>query len=148
MSLSTIAQVLQDIDSATPRKLVDQILDANKKKRKQRAESNNPACETYTLLPSNRISLPASRSTHVSEKSEKDRTQNNYGHKLSLDSKNISEFDTKSFHELLSQTDNLDPKLRKILESDLEDTLLSHTPQKSETQNYRSSIHQNQLKSM
>ncbi|OXU30778.1 hypothetical protein TSAR_008772 [Trichomalopsis sarcophagae] len=148
MSLSTIAQVLQDIDSATPRKLVDQILDANKKKRKQRVENNNPACETYTVLPSNRISLPASRKTHFSEKSERDKTQNNYGHKLSLDSKNTSEFDTKCFHELLSQTNNLDPKLRKILESDLEDTLSSETPKKSENRNDgRSSLHQNQLKS-
>ena len=133
MSLSSIAQAVQDFDSATPRKLVDQILDANRKKQKQKEKNKNSAGDTYTVIPGSRISLPASASsTFLNDKPEKDTTKSSYGNKLSLDSKNPIEFDSRAFHDLMSEATFHDPKIQRLLEMNLDDTL-PETTQQSET---------------
>ncbi|XP_031849368.1 spindle defective 2 [Nomia melanderi] len=89
MSLTSIAQALQDIDSGTPRRLVDQLIMAKKKKKstQTKEEANR---DTYTLLPSTRKSMPAASSRNL-ESFEKDIALLNLSSKLSLDSKIPSE---------------------------------------------------------
>lgn len=122
MSLSTIAQILQGMEPAeTPGKL-DQIIDANKKKRRHREKNTNPAGDTYTLIPSSRASMPAT--TPISKgKPGKDVTRSSLGNKLSLDSRNISEFDNNNFSDLIKEADLLQPKLNKLSELISGDTL-------------------------
>ncbi|XP_011874968.1 PREDICTED: uncharacterized protein LOC105565956 isoform X2 [Vollenhovia emeryi] len=58
LSLSTIANTLQDVDSGTPRRLVDQLLMAQKKKRNSVIQDRSARKETYTLKsPSNEKSI-------------------------------------------------------------------------------------------
>jgi phage pi2 protein 07 len=57
ISLSTIANTLEDVNSETPRRLVDQLLMAQKKKKNPMMQSNVRK-ETYTL-PSDRNSMLA-----------------------------------------------------------------------------------------
>jgi hypothetical protein len=110
-------------------------LDANKNKRKHNKESQNCAGNTYTLVSTNRASLPVAPSTTLlNDKSENNVTQNNTGNKLSLDSQNIDNLEEKKFKKLLDQVHFFDPKLRKLLEMNfsflLEDKTL--TPKKPE----------------
>ncbi|CAK9815019.1 hypothetical protein ANTPLA_LOCUS8458 [Anthophora plagiata] len=90
MSLTSIAQVLQDIDNGTPRRLVDQFIMAKKKKKFVHMMEEKPERDTYTLLPSNRKSMPATPSRNV-EHFDKDMGLLNLSTKLSLDSKIINE---------------------------------------------------------
>lgn len=124
MSLSTIAHVIQNLDSETPIKLADKMMDANKKKKKQRKQIYNPASNTYTLLPTDRASLPASTTkTESTEKLERGVSQSFLKKKLSLGNQN-NELDSKSFDELLSQVNinsNLDDLLDTQFESKTED---------------------------
>ncbi|XP_076290421.1 spindle defective 2 isoform X3 [Lasioglossum baleicum] len=84
MSLTSIAQALQNIDSNTPRRLVDQLIMAKKKKKstQTKEEANR---DTYTVM-SNRNSMPATSSRSI-ESFGKDIAQLNLSSKLSLDSK-------------------------------------------------------------
>lgn len=85
ISLSTILNTLQNVDSGTPRRLVDQILMAQKKKK------NNPNItveETY-ILPSDRksmLAIPVGNSNKFDEN-----IPENLSTKLSLDSKTKNE---------------------------------------------------------
>ncbi|XP_076647680.1 spindle defective 2 isoform X2 [Halictus rubicundus] len=85
MSLTSIAQALQDIDSGTPRRLVDQLIMAKKKKKSTQTKEGVHR-DTYTVLSSNRKSLPATSSKSI-ESFEKDIAMLNLSSKLSLDSK-------------------------------------------------------------
>ncbi|XP_012220276.2 uncharacterized protein spd-2 isoform X2 [Linepithema humile] len=69
LSLSTIANTLEDANSGTPRRLVDQLLMAQKKK-KNPVMQNNARKETYAL-PSDRNSVLA-RPTENSKKFDED----------------------------------------------------------------------------
>ncbi|XP_076393462.1 spindle defective 2 isoform X4 [Megachile rotundata] len=90
MSLTSIAQALQDIDNGTPRRLVDQLIMAKKKKKPVQVQEEIPPRDTYTLLPSNRKSMPATPSRNT-ENFEKDIKSANFSAKLSLDSKIATE---------------------------------------------------------
>ena len=100
MSLSCIAQVLQDIDDATPRKLVDQLILVKKKKKQQ--QKQDIVSDTYTLLPSTRSSLPLSSTNTIDvEQSEHEFTVQEYSgksgiSKLSLDSKSFENTSVKN----------------------------------------------------
>ena len=91
MSLSSIAQVLHNIDDGTPRKLVDQLIMAKKKKK----QTPQVVSDTYTLLPSARCSLPVSNSnTLEAEKPENENTGSEHTlrnpmSKFSLDSRTL-----------------------------------------------------------
>ncbi|XP_076244195.1 spindle defective 2 [Calliopsis andreniformis] len=86
MSLTSIAQALQDIENGTPRRLVDQLIMAKKKKKPvQMDDSRN----TYTL-PSSRKSMPATPSRDI-ENFGKNLELLNLSSKLSLDSKIANE---------------------------------------------------------
>ena len=111
MSLSSIAEVLQNVESATPRTLVDQLIQARKKKK----QINENVGETYTLVPANRSSLPLACNTDY-EKPERDLTQSSLKSKLSLDSKTFG---------------SLNPKLKKLLDMDIDDTICETSPKKS-----------------
>lgn len=80
ISLSTILNTLQNVDSGTPRRLVDQILMAQKKKKN---DPNNAVEETY-ISPSDRKSMLAIP-TGTSTKFDEDILEN-LSTKLSLDS--------------------------------------------------------------
>ncbi|XP_015189371.1 PREDICTED: uncharacterized protein LOC107073294 isoform X2 [Polistes dominula] len=113
MSLSSIAKALEDLDSCTPRRLVDQLIMA-KKKRKELERNNdqgNNNNNTYMLSSSDRRSMPATPSTLKIK-------DNNMSSKLSLDSKTITEtFETKPIlPRMLSFTSNLDLHTKDILE--------------------------------
>ncbi|XP_078046228.1 spindle defective 2 isoform X2 [Augochlora pura] len=88
MSLTSIAEALQDIDSGTPRRLVDQLMAKKKKKSAHTTEEMNR--DTYTMPPSNRKSMPATSNRSI-ENFEKDISRLNLSSKLSLDSKIPSE---------------------------------------------------------
>lgn len=88
MSLTSIAQALQDIENGTPRKLVDQLIMAKKKKKPVLIEESSNR-NTYTL-PSDRKSMPATQSRTV-ENVERDIGLLNLSSKLSLDSKITNE---------------------------------------------------------
>ncbi|XP_043267415.1 uncharacterized protein spd-2 isoform X2 [Venturia canescens] len=92
MSLSTIAQALKDIDSGTPRRLVDQLLMAKKQKKKSEAvHAHNLTSDTYTLpLPNSRNSLPVCPSGE-STKIDKEDIFHGRSAKFSLDSKSITQ---------------------------------------------------------
>ncbi|XP_076167706.1 spindle defective 2 isoform X3 [Ptiloglossa arizonensis] len=90
MSLTSIAQALQDIDNGTPRRLVDQLIMAKKKKKPIQVQDADVTKDTYTLLPSNRKSMPATSSTKI-EDFETDIGLLNLSSKLSLDSKITTE---------------------------------------------------------
>ncbi|KAJ8676070.1 hypothetical protein QAD02_011856 [Eretmocerus hayati] len=114
MSLTSIAQILQDLESATPQRLADQMLEAGKKKRRHRSEKVESASNTYTILPSSRASLPASvNNTMRKENFPKDVTTS--ANKLSLGGKDLKESEIKHFDELLDKANFIDPKLRKLL---------------------------------
>ncbi|KAI4500957.1 hypothetical protein M0802_003760 [Mischocyttarus mexicanus] len=110
MSLSSIAQALQNIDSdCTPRRLVDQLIMA-KKKRKE-LERNNDQGNTYMLSSSDRHSMPV---TPSAVKIKDDIISS----KLSLDSRTINETsETKqTLPRMLTFTSNLDLHTKDILE--------------------------------
>ena len=90
MSLTSIAQALQDIDNGTPRRLVDQLIMAKKKKRSVPMQDANAGRDTYTLRSQSRKSMPAAPSRNI-ETFEKDMGLLNLSTKLSLDSKIINE---------------------------------------------------------
>ena len=108
MSLTSIAQALHDIDNGTPRRLVDQLIMAKKKKKAQ-VQNENTIGHTYTLL-SNRRSMPA---TNNIDDFGKNMRLLNYSTKLSLDSKMINEsIDVKhSVPKMLSLDFNSDSKI-------------------------------------
>lgn len=89
MSLTSIAQALQDIDNGTPRRLVDQLIMAKKKRKPMHISDDKPVRDTYTLLPSDRRSMPATPSRML-DHFEKDAGLLNLSNKLSLDSKSIN----------------------------------------------------------
>ncbi|XP_043494770.1 uncharacterized protein LOC122519426 isoform X1 [Polistes fuscatus] len=109
MSLSSIAQALQDLDNCTPRRLVDQLIMA-KKKRKE-LERNNDQGNTYMLSSSDRRSMPVTPSAIKTK-------DDNISSKLSLDSKTINEtLETKqTLPRMLTFTSNLDLHTKNILE--------------------------------
>ncbi|XP_033220185.1 centrosomal protein of 192 kDa isoform X3 [Belonocnema kinseyi] len=115
MSLSSIAQVLQNIDDGTPRKLVDQLIMA--KMKKKQPQTQQVVSDTYTLLPSSRSSLPVSHSnTLETEKTENEtlvseHTLRNRISKYSLDSRTLGNTPIKN-HSLKQ---NLSPKAEKDL---------------------------------
>ncbi|XP_050470403.1 uncharacterized protein LOC126863839 isoform X3 [Bombus huntii] len=90
MSLTSIAQALQDIDSGTPRRLVDQLIMAKKKKKSTQVQEKSVARDTYTLSPSSRKSMPATSNRNI-DNFGKDVGLLNLSSKLSLDSKTINE---------------------------------------------------------
>ena len=90
MSLTSIAQVLQDIDNGTPRRLVDQLIMAKKKKKPMQMQDENVPRDTYTLLPLGRKSMPVTPSRKT-ENFSKDVKSLNFSPKLSLDSKVANE---------------------------------------------------------
>lgn len=90
MSLTSIAQVLQDIDNGTPRRLVDQLIMAKKKKKPMQMQDENSPRDTYTLLPLDRNSMPVTPSRKT-ENFSKDVKSLNFSPKLSLDSKVANE---------------------------------------------------------
>ncbi|XP_043515781.1 uncharacterized protein LOC122531709 isoform X1 [Frieseomelitta varia] len=110
MSLTSIAQALHDIDNGTPRRLVDQLIMAKKKKKAQ-VQNENTIAHTYTLL-SNRRSMPVTPSNNIDDFG-KNMTLLNYSTKLSLDSKMINEsIDVKhSVPKMLSLDFNSDAKI-------------------------------------
>ncbi|XP_053982063.1 uncharacterized protein LOC128878148 isoform X1 [Hylaeus volcanicus] len=102
MSLTCIAQALQDIDNDTPRKLVDQFIMAKKKKKTSQMQDQNVTTDTYTLLASKRKSMPATPSRKI-ENFEKDMELFNLSSKLSLDSKIATEpMGVQSLHKMIS----------------------------------------------
>lgn len=90
MSLTSIAQALQDIDNGTPRRLVDQLIMAKKKRKPVPIQEENPVRDTYTLMPANRKSMPITPSRSI-DKFEKDMGLLGLSTKLSLDSKMTNE---------------------------------------------------------
>ncbi|XP_072752042.1 uncharacterized protein [Anoplolepis gracilipes] len=104
ISLSTILNTLQNVDSGMPRRLVDQILMAQKKKKNGRVMQNSAVQETY-MLPSDRKSMLATP-TGNSNKFDEDILQN-LSAKLSLDSQ------TKN--EIKSETVNVKQERSKVL---------------------------------
>ncbi|XP_050579372.1 uncharacterized protein LOC126917036 isoform X2 [Bombus affinis] len=90
MSLTSIAQALQDIDSGTPRRLVDQLIMAKKKKKSTQAQEKSVVRDTYILSPSSRKSMPATSNKNT-DNFGKDVALLNLSSKLSLDSKIINE---------------------------------------------------------
>lgn len=90
MSLTSIARALQDIDSGTPRRLVDQLIMAKKKKKSTQVQEKSVPGDTYTLSPSSRKSMPATSNRNI-DNFEKDVGLLNLSSKLSLDSKTINE---------------------------------------------------------
>ena len=90
MSLTSIAQALQDIDSGTPRRLVDQLIMAKKKKKSTQVQEKSVVRDTYTLSPSSRKSMPATSNKNT-DNFGKDVALLNRSSKLSLDSKIINE---------------------------------------------------------
>ncbi|KOC62216.1 hypothetical protein WH47_03974 [Habropoda laboriosa] len=108
MSLTSIARALQDIDNGTPRRLVDQLIMAKKKKKSMQMMEEKPERDTYTLLPSNRKSMPATSSRNI-EHFEKNMGLLNLSTKLSLDSKITNEVvnSKHSIPEMLSFDSNV-----------------------------------------
>ncbi|XP_076756265.1 spindle defective 2 [Xylocopa sonorina] len=90
MSLTSIAQALEDIDNGTPRRLVDQLIMAKKKKKSVQVQEEKPVRDTY-IVPSSRKSMPATPSAMSIDNFSKDVGLINLSTKLSLDSKMISE---------------------------------------------------------
>lgn len=84
ISLSTILNTLQNVDSGTPRRLVDQILMAQKKKKNSLLMQNNAVQETC-VLPSDRKSMLATPTGNFNKFDED--ILENLSVKLSLDSK-------------------------------------------------------------
>lgn len=84
ISLSTILNTLQNVDSGTPRRLVDQILMAQKKKKNSLVMQNNAVQETC-VLPSDRKSMLATPTGNFNKFDED--ILENLSVKLSLDSK-------------------------------------------------------------
>ncbi|XP_050446497.1 uncharacterized protein LOC126849059 isoform X2 [Cataglyphis hispanica] len=84
ISLSTILDTLQNVDSGTPRRLVDQILMVQKKKKNSLIMQNNAIQKTY-VLPSDRKSMLATPTGNFSKFDEN--ILENLSVKLSLDSK-------------------------------------------------------------
>ncbi|XP_032682551.1 uncharacterized protein LOC116849480 isoform X2 [Odontomachus brunneus] len=111
LSLSTIANTLQDVNSETPRRLVDQLLMAQKKK-KYLIEENSRK-ETYTL-PLDRKSMLAATTTNPN-KFDDDNSQVNLTKKLSLDSKTINE--AEKIVKTLSFTPSRSVKVAESFES-------------------------------
>ncbi|KAK1124792.1 hypothetical protein K0M31_006152 [Melipona bicolor] len=85
MSLTSIAQALHDIDNGTPRRLVDQLIMAKKRKKLAQGQNENIIGHTYTLL-FNRKSMPAT-SSNSTDDFERNMRLLNY----SLDSKMTNE---------------------------------------------------------
>lgn len=88
LSLSTIANTLQDVNSGSPRRLVDQLLMAQKRK-KYPVNEENARKETYTLPLERRTMLATPTSN--SNKFDEDISLVNLTKKLSLDSKSMNE---------------------------------------------------------
>ncbi|KAG7207409.1 hypothetical protein KM043_009059 [Ampulex compressa] len=115
MSLSSIAQALQDIDNCTPRRLVDQLIMAKKKRKSLQMQGQNVLADTYTL-PSDRKSMPATPSFKI-QNIESSTGTANLSAKLSLDSKTLNETsDVKhKIPRILSFESELDVKAQDIL---------------------------------
>ncbi|KAL6266761.1 hypothetical protein P5V15_003597 [Pogonomyrmex californicus] len=88
ISLNTILNTLQDVNSETPRRLVDQLLKAQKKKENP-AIQDSARKETYRL-PSNKKSI-ITMPTRNSNKFDEDINAENLSAKLSLDSRTENE---------------------------------------------------------
>ncbi|XP_043252688.1 uncharacterized protein LOC122397529 isoform X1 [Colletes gigas] len=130
MSLTCIAQALQDIDINTPRKLVDQLIMAKKKKKPIQIQDVDKSRDTYTFSPSKRKSMPATPNTKI-DHFEKDMELLNLPSKLSLDSKTANEImavkhsvPTEFKKEMCSG--NLTSTFNQDFKSLLEDSNLSH----------------------
>ncbi|XP_035719189.1 uncharacterized protein LOC118440376 isoform X1 [Vespa mandarinia] len=110
MSLSSIAQALQDIDNCTPRRLVDQLIMAKKKRKEFQVEKNDDKGNTYTLLPSSRCSMPATPSAL--------NIKDNKSSKFSLDSKTINKTieNKQTLPRMLSFTSDFDLHTKDTLE--------------------------------
>ncbi|XP_072748129.1 uncharacterized protein [Anoplolepis gracilipes] len=93
ISLSTIVNTLQNVDSGTPRRLVDRILMAQKKKKNSPVMQNSAVQETY-ILPFDRKSMLATP-TGNSGKFDEDILQN-LSAKLSLDSQTKNEIKSET----------------------------------------------------
>ncbi|KMQ97930.1 centrosomal protein [Lasius niger] len=93
ISLSTILSTLQNVNSDTPRRLVDQILMAQKKKKNNTVMQNNTVQET-DILPSDRKSMLATP-TGNSNKFDEDVLEN-LSTKLSLDSRTKNEIKSET----------------------------------------------------
>lgn len=111
LSLSTIANTLQDVNSETPRRLVDQLLMAQKKKKHFTEENSRK--ETYTL-PLDRKSILAATTTNPN-KFDDDNNQVNLTKKLSLDSKATNE--AEKIARTLSFTSSKNVKVAESFES-------------------------------
>lgn len=103
MSLSSIAEALEQIDAPTPRKLVDHIIEAKKRKKKMSENNCLASQDTYTVV-SGKSSIPATPAVQhekserfFHEEPEKDVTLN------------------KSF-------ESLHPKLKELLTMKIDDT--------------------------
>ncbi|XP_014207554.1 uncharacterized protein LOC106638742 [Copidosoma floridanum] len=106
MSLSSIAKALQNIEEdVTPTKLIDKLMEANEKAKKQGGKITS-AGQTYNILPDHRPSLPVLNVTTE--------TRQNYGYKLSLGSKNVSQMDNEIFDDILSNRKVTDQNLRQL----------------------------------
>lgn len=115
LSLSTIANTLQDVNSETPRRLVDQLLMAQKKKKYTTIDEHTKK-ETYTL-PVERKSLLVTSTTN-SSKFDGDISLVNLTTKLSLDSKTTNEaIDKENICRMLSFTSNKNMKEAESFEN-------------------------------
>ncbi|XP_046740722.1 uncharacterized protein LOC124408088 isoform X2 [Diprion similis] len=106
MSLSSIAQVLSDVDNGSPRRLVDELIKAKRRKNLPPSQLlNEPTTqnrETFTCPPH---SLPFnSLAMSVNEKPERDTTMK--GHKFPLNSPKLS-LDSKTVQEFLTNKSKL-----------------------------------------
>ncbi|XP_014468214.1 PREDICTED: uncharacterized protein LOC106741088 isoform X2 [Dinoponera quadriceps] len=114
LSLSTIASTLQDVNSETPRRLVDQLLMAQKKKKYSIIEEHKR--ETYTM-PLERKSMLAA-STENSNKFDDNMSLVNLTSKLSLDSRTTNEaIDKERISRMLSFASSKNIKEAESLES-------------------------------
>lgn len=114
LSLSTIASTLQDVNSETPRRLVDQLLMAQK--RKKAAIEEHERKETYTL-PLERKSMQPTSTTN-SSKFDDDIDLVNFTTKLSLDSRTTNEaIDREKIMRTLSFSSNKNIKELESVES-------------------------------
>ncbi|EFN75141.1 hypothetical protein EAI_15548 [Harpegnathos saltator] len=115
LSLSTIASTLQDVNSETPRRLVDQLLMAQKKKKYSVIDEHTKK-ETYTL-PLERKSMMATSTTNPN-KFDNDISLVDLTTKLSLDSKTMNDASEKEkISRILSFSPNKNMKEAKSFES-------------------------------
>lgn len=145
MSASSVAKILGEI-TGTPRTLMEQLLDANKKKKKQLVGNDELAGNTYTLSPNNnRISLPASK-TYFNDKPERDLGCSSLGSKFSLGSNNVSDLSIRQLCRSMNETDQesfIDAKLQNLLKLKLDDITLNSTKPTENKSDNRLYVQQN-----